>query len=81
MTTPFKEITSGLKFPEGPVAMPDGSAEFADLARTHFGRGGWAVAIAASLLVVLGAACAMHGCAPRAILRRNSSAQFCGAIL
>ena len=29
-------------------AMPDGSAEFADLARTHFGRGGWAVAIAAS---------------------------------
>ena len=51
-------------------AMPDGSAEFADLARTHFGRGGWAVAIAASLLVVLGAACAMHGCAPRAILRR-----------
>ena len=56
-------------------AMPDGSAEFADLARTHFGRGGWAVAIAASLLVVLGAACAMHGCAARkfggAILPRN----------
>ena len=54
--------------------MPDGSAEFADLARTHFGRGGWAVAIAASLLVVLGAACAMHGCARairRAILPRN----------
>ena len=25
MTTPHKEITSGLKFPEGPVAMPDGS--------------------------------------------------------
>lgn len=25
MTTPFKEIASGLKFPEGPIAMPDGS--------------------------------------------------------
>ena len=25
MTTPHKEITSGLKFPEGPVVMPDGS--------------------------------------------------------
>ena len=25
MTTPHTEITSGLKFPEGPIAMPDGS--------------------------------------------------------
>src|SRR5215218_9274023 len=25
MTTPHKEITSGLQFPEGPIAMPDGS--------------------------------------------------------
>jgi gluconolactonase len=30
MTTPHKEITSGLKFPEGPIAMPDGSLLFTE---------------------------------------------------
>ena len=32
MTTPHKEITSGLKFPEGPVAMPDGSVILVEIA-------------------------------------------------
>ena len=56
------------------------SAEFADLAYEHLGRAGWTAALAASLLVVLAAACAMHlymahsltqlvTCAPRARLQ------------
>ena len=38
MTTPFKEITSGLKFPEGPVAMPDGSVILVEIARETLTR-------------------------------------------
>src|SRR5919204_473511 len=33
MTTPHKEITTGLRFPEGPVAMPDGSVILVEIAR------------------------------------------------
>ena len=29
--TPHREITSGLKFPEGPIAMPDGSVMHAEI--------------------------------------------------
>ena len=38
MTTPHKEITSGLKFPEGPVAMPDGSVILVEIARQTLTR-------------------------------------------
>src|SRR5260221_2662348 len=38
MTTPHKEITSGLKFPEGPVAMPDGSVILVEIARETLTR-------------------------------------------
>src|SRR5215468_9007167 len=38
MTTPHKEITSGLKFPEGPVAMPDGSVILVEIARQALTR-------------------------------------------
>ena len=38
MTTPCKEITSGLKFPEGPVAMPDGSVILVEIARQTLTR-------------------------------------------
>ena len=38
MTTPHKEITSGLKFPEGPVAMPDGSVVLVEIARQTLTR-------------------------------------------
>jgi gluconolactonase len=31
--TPSREITSGLKFPEGPIAMPDGSVILVEIAR------------------------------------------------
>ena len=38
MTTPHKEITSGLKFPEGPIAMPDGSVILVEIARETLTR-------------------------------------------
>ena len=38
MTTPHKEITTGLKFPEGPVAMPDGSVILVEIARETLTR-------------------------------------------
>ncbi len=38
MTTPHKEITSGLKFPEGPIAMPDGSVILVEIARQTLTR-------------------------------------------
>ena len=38
MTTPHKEIASGLKFPEGPVAMPDGSVILVEIARQTLTR-------------------------------------------
>src|SRR5919198_1481933 len=38
MTTPHKEITSGLKFPEGPVAMPDGSVILVEIGRQTLTR-------------------------------------------
>ena len=38
MTTPHKEIASGLKFPEGPVAMPDGSVILVEIARETLTR-------------------------------------------
>ena len=38
MTTPFKEITSGLKFPEGPIAMPDGSFLVGNMADRSIAR-------------------------------------------
>src|SRR5262249_271399 len=38
MTTPHKEITSGLRFPEGPVAMPDGSVMLVEIARQTLTR-------------------------------------------
>ena len=38
MTTPHKEITSGLLFPEGPVAMPDGSVILVEIARQTLTR-------------------------------------------
>ena len=38
MTTPHKEITSGLRFPEGPVAMPDGSLILVEIARQTLTR-------------------------------------------
>ena len=33
MTTAFTEIASGLKYPEGPIAMPDGSFVLVEIAR------------------------------------------------
>lgn len=36
--TPHKEITSGLKFPEGPIAMPDGSVILVEIARETLTR-------------------------------------------
>ena len=38
MTTPHKEIASGLRFPEGPVAMPDGSVILVEIARQTLTR-------------------------------------------
>ncbi|HYC63601.1 MAG TPA: SMP-30/gluconolactonase/LRE family protein, partial [Reyranellaceae bacterium] len=38
MTTPHKEIASGLQFPEGPVAMPDGSVILVEIARETLTR-------------------------------------------
>ena len=38
MTTPHKEIASGLRFPEGPVAMPDGSVILVEIARETLTR-------------------------------------------
>ena len=38
MTTPHKEITSGLQFPEGPIAMPDGSVILVEIARETLTR-------------------------------------------
>ena len=38
MTTPHKEITSGLKFPEGPIAMEDGSVILVEIARETLTR-------------------------------------------
>jgi gluconolactonase len=38
MTTPHKEISSGLKFPEGPVAMADGSVILVEIARQTLTR-------------------------------------------
>ena len=38
MTTPFKQITSGLRFPEGPVAMPDGSVILVEIERETLSR-------------------------------------------
>ena len=38
MTTPHKEVTSGLQFPEGPVAMPDGSVILVEIARETLTR-------------------------------------------
>ena len=38
MTTPHKEITSGLRFPEGPIAMPDGSVILVEIARETLTR-------------------------------------------
>ena len=38
MTTPNKEITTGLRFPEGPVAMPDGSVILVEIARETLTR-------------------------------------------
>ena len=36
--TPHKEITSGLQFPEGPIAMPDGSVILVEIARETLTR-------------------------------------------
>jgi len=36
--TPSREITSGLKFPEGPIAMPDGSVILVEIARGTLSR-------------------------------------------
>jgi len=36
--TPHKEITAGLKFPEGPIAMPDGSVILVEIARETLTR-------------------------------------------
>ena len=33
ITPPFKQIASGLRFPEGPVAMPDGSVILVEIER------------------------------------------------
>ena len=38
MTTPHKEITSGLLFPEGPIAMADGSVILVEIARGTLSR-------------------------------------------
>ena len=38
MTTPHKEIASGLQFPEGPVAMPDGSVILVEIERQTLTR-------------------------------------------
>jgi len=37
-TTPHREITSGLKFPEGPIAMEDGSVILVEIARETLTR-------------------------------------------
>ncbi|HTG10047.1 MAG TPA: SMP-30/gluconolactonase/LRE family protein, partial [Candidatus Eisenbacteria bacterium] len=34
----FKQITSGLRFPEGPVAMPDGSVILVEIERRTLSR-------------------------------------------
>jgi len=34
----MREITSGLKFPEGPIAMPDGSVILVEIARKTLSR-------------------------------------------
>ena len=38
MTPTFKQITSGLRFPEGPVAMPDGSIMLVEIERRTLSR-------------------------------------------
>jgi len=37
-TPPFKQIAAGLRFPEGPVAMPDGSVILVEIARQTLSR-------------------------------------------
>ena len=36
--TPFREVTTGLRFPEGPVAMPDGSLLVVEIERRTLTR-------------------------------------------
>ena len=38
ITPPFTQIASGLRFPEGPVAMPDGSVILVEIARQTLSR-------------------------------------------
>ena len=38
ITPPFRQIASGLRFPEGPVAMPDGSVLLVEIARKTLSR-------------------------------------------
>ena len=42
------------------LALPDKNAEFADLAAAYLGRPGWVATLCTSILVLVGAACAMH---------------------
>ena len=38
MTTPLREVATGLRFPEGPIAMPDGSFLVGDMEPKRIAR-------------------------------------------
>ena len=54
-------VSSSITLAAGQEIMRSPSAEYGDLASNYFGREAWLVVLGASVLVVVGAATAMHG--------------------